>query len=263
MRAAAMAATLPILASVGCKGVPTKKSLSADEAASNGAIVQNEVTVSKPRKEKQTPKTKTDFAQLEVQMNHPEKAEKFYREAIELDAKYAPAYAGLAQLYHSKNQIEKAMEVVQTGLKKKPKASELWNELAMIKQTQKDPKAAIEAMRKAVEYSPDSDFYRTNLAGMLAYAGDYKESIALYSKVMPPAEARYKVAGAMYRNGHKSDSVAMLRSALLEDPNNQEIAKALSKLSMDSPIQQAAHTYAEPSPLPVEHQAPPPPKSVR
>ena len=133
----------------------------------------------------------------------------------------------------------------------------------MLRQTQKDPKGAIEAMRKAVEYSPDNNFYRSNLAGMLAYSGEYEEAVALYSKIMTPAEAQYKVAGAMYRNGKKAESIALLRSALKEDPRNEEIAKTLANLSTESPVQQASHSYAEPAALPVEHQAPPAPRGAR
>ncbi len=78
------------------------------------------------------PESYTKLGEMKLLIDKPREAESHYREALQLKPDYAPAYAGLSDLYETQGHIDKAVAVLQAGLKVKPTSSALKKKLARL-----------------------------------------------------------------------------------------------------------------------------------
>jgi len=78
------------------------------------------------------PETYTKMGEMKILINKPQEAETNYRAALKLKPGYAPAYAGLSDLYETQGHTDKAIAVLQAGLKVNPKSSALKKKLARL-----------------------------------------------------------------------------------------------------------------------------------
>jgi tetratricopeptide (TPR) repeat protein len=127
-----------------------------------------------------------------------------YQQAIKQDANYLPAYLGLAHLYITEEDYNRAFDTYHKAIQKRPQAPEAWYALGMCHARRKEWEPALAALKKAVELDPENREYTRTLGLCLARAGHSDESVACLTKVMNQAEAYFNV-GRMLHHLHKED----------------------------------------------------------
>ena len=88
--------------------------------------------------------------------NNFSEASKQYSKSIELNPKYVKPYRGLSDIYIKSGQFDKAIEILEAGLKKKPKSKSLKRKLSEAKKKLKEKsnnkvKSSIEEPKKQVD----------------------------------------------------------------------------------------------------------------
>jgi tetratricopeptide (TPR) repeat protein len=78
------------------------------------------------------PESHTKLGEMKLLIGKPREAETHYQEALKVKPGYAPAYAGLSDLYETQGHTDKAVAVLQAGLKVKPTSSALKKKLARL-----------------------------------------------------------------------------------------------------------------------------------
>jgi len=198
------------------------------------AFLEEQLENSKSEKAKPTPKLLVDMSHLELERNNPAAAEVYLKQAIDLDHKYVPAYVMLSKLRLKQRQPDKAMEVLNDGIRLRPKSAEIWNELGVVHATMGNYRAAVAAGETAVQRDPKNAIYITNLGGYHAMNGDYEKSYKAYLKNLPAWEAHYRVAVVQYSQGKPDQSVRELELALGADPGNGKCADFLKHIKGDA-----------------------------
>jgi Tfp pilus assembly protein PilF len=98
-------------------------------------------------------------------------AEKYLRQAIELDSLNLAAYSGLGGLYLSQKKLDQARTEFEAITARQPKSVAAWTMMGIIAQAQRDEKSARELFERAVEIDPEAAVAANNLAWIYATTG--------------------------------------------------------------------------------------------
>jgi len=182
-----LAITLSLLFGLyGCVSQPAAKVRTQDTAADED--------FEKGAKRKPTAKTMYALAKILAAQSRDAEAEVVLNRAIAADAHFLPAYCALAELQMRQRRIDKAIQVINAGLKQAPTEPILINDLGMCQLINGDPAAALTAFTCASGLAPDEHRYRSNMATALGLLGRYDEALELYLLVLSPADAHYNLA---------------------------------------------------------------------
>ena len=107
---------------------------------------------------------------------------------------YAPAYSELGELLIKDGRTSDAIRILQEGVVELPGSAFLLNDLGMCLLVAGDYIGASDRFHEAMDLDPAEATYTANLAMVTAIQGEYDEAVAIYSKVMPVAEAHSNVA---------------------------------------------------------------------
>lgn len=204
-----------------------------------GATIQKDVDLPK-----RTPKPATCVAMAECREREASRegitpveqeelrtgARKAYQQALEIDPKYLPAARGLAHLYMTTGDHERAVATYQKALKDHPKEAALWHELGLCHNTHKDWEPALACLHKAAELDPENHQFATALGYTLAQAGRYDESLACFQKTMGPAKAHYNLARMLHHDKRDDLCRQHLELALQADPQLTAARDLLARL---------------------------------
>ena len=149
------------------------------------------------------PESRLNLANLSLDAGNPTQAERYYREALERDPDFVPAYLNLSELYRGQGMARESTSLLRQGLDRQPEASALHHSLGLALVRQGDSDAALEALARAAELSPSVPRY------------SYVYGIALNS------------------TGKPAEAVSVLETAHASHPNNREILFALATLERD------------------------------
>lgn len=236
---------LVAVAALGCSSSDKKSGLaqSAKVRGGSSTLVEEEVKLTPRKKETPTNQMLVDFANFEITVKNYDKAVKLFEQALKKDKSYGPAYAGLARVYFEQQQPSKAMETLQRGLKRAPKSPEIWNEIGVAKAKAGDYRGGAEAIETALKHSPQNPNLTENLAGMVAMTGDFQRGFELYVKLLPAAEARYRLATIRESRGDRSGALADLQLALQADAQFQPAVEMFAALAArDDAVKPATFT---------------------
>ncbi|MCI0380963.1 MAG: tetratricopeptide repeat protein [Gemmataceae bacterium] len=201
-------------------------------------------TLSKPKEEvKRPPKAGTVAAlavmrereaektdDLSVQIRLRDKAREHYQEALKLDANCREAQLGLARVYMSLQDYERAQECYRKFLDKNPKDHGLWHDLGMCFNRQKQWTKACKCFEQALAIEPENRHYLQTLGFTLARAGEVDASVTVLTKAVGPALAHYHVARMMNHTGDKDRSRAHLQLALQHNPGLTQAEQLLDAI---------------------------------
>lgn len=237
---AAGVATLGV--SVGCSGGMKDMSFKSDPKlkAPGGMAVTEDIKLAKSVKRKPTAPMLCDFADATLAGKNFRKAEDFYKQALEIDKNCDRAYAGLGRVLGEQERTAAALDILKTGLDRCPKSAAIWNEVGVAKAKRGDLKNATIALRNAVNYEPHNTLYKANLGNMLATVGDSEAAYEYLSQTMTAAEARYRIAGILYSQGHADQSRHQLETALRMDPKNRPAAEMFQAMVGGKPNEEIA-----------------------
>jgi Flp pilus assembly protein TadD len=159
-----------------------------------------------------------------------EQARLAYQQAIQIDAKYGPAYQGLGRLYADTEDTAHAVETYQKGLKALPKEPALWYELGMCQARRKEWGPALDSLGKAAQLQPENHQYANALGYGLARAGRYDEALVSFQRVNGEGRAHYKLARMLQHLGQTDLARRHLELALEKDPRMAEAQSLLREL---------------------------------
>ena len=83
-------------------------------------------------------------------------AEKYYKDALKMEPKFARALSGLGKTYIATGRISKAIEVLEKAVKNSPNTAELYLDIADAYRLSGKYKKALDAYSKVIELAPDS-----------------------------------------------------------------------------------------------------------
>jgi tetratricopeptide (TPR) repeat protein len=187
-----------------------------------------------------------------LRQQQQDRARVAYQQAIRLDPKLISAYQGLAHLYIKMDDYDHAMATYQKALQISPSSHLLWYEMGMCSCRKKDFLRGAEALTRAVQLDPENRQYVDNLGYTLAHLGRYEESLAVFTKVQPPAKAHFRLALMLNHMNQTELCKYHLQLALQADPQMEEAENLLVKIVNGVPatgpseqqIQQASYQEA-------------------
>ena len=165
-------------------------------------------------------------------------ARDFYREAVELDPKFARAWANLgwthARDYQDgwsespEDSLDTALTLAKKASNLDPTSSQVHWVLGQVLLFRQEYERALEAVRKAIELSPGNADARILLARILAFSGDPKESIRLIEEAMRinpyyPMQYQMNAGIAYFASGDYVKAEAALVEAANRNPGAQRV----------------------------------------
>ncbi len=123
------------------------------------------------------PEAHGNLGNLALSRGDATRAEAAYRNAIALDARFAPAYANLADLYRAGRRDTDAERVLRDGLRHSPNAASLRAALGLALVRQGRKKEALAEFAAAVKAAPDETRHAYVYAVALADAGRRPEAV--------------------------------------------------------------------------------------
>jgi tetratricopeptide (TPR) repeat protein len=135
-----------------------------------------------------------------------------YRQAIELDPKYAYPWNGLGIVYHRQGRYEEAIATYRQAIELDPKDALPWNGLGIVYSNQDRHEEAIAAYRQAIELAPKFSPPWNGLGNVYRDQGQYDEATVAYRQAIDIARElgdRQTQAICLYNKGmallHLSD----------------------------------------------------------
>jgi tetratricopeptide (TPR) repeat protein len=159
-----------------------------------------------------------------------DEARRSYQKAIEIEPNASSGYLALGEYYMATDDLERALQVCQNGLKKQPKEPKLWSQQGFCQCRKKNWEAAVESFRKANQLDRDNREYATELGYCLARAGRVEESLACLTQVLGAAQAHYNVARMLERLNRPDLSKQHLQLALQVRPDLAPAQEMLARL---------------------------------
>jgi len=174
-----------------------------------------------------------------------QQARQSYQKALDLDAKYAPAYVALGESYAMTGERERCAAMFKKAQTLAPKDSNIPLKQGACLARAKDWDAAIECFTRAAQMDPDNKQAQKFLGLTLTRAGRYDEGFAALTKCMPEAEARYNLAKMLRHNQQAGAAEQQVRLALMADPTFQPAQMLLAEFHADADTGIRAAGYNE------------------
>jgi predicted CXXCH cytochrome family protein len=114
-------------------------------------------------------------------------AERAYREALNLDPTWVPAYANLADLFRRQNRDPEGEQILRAGIARLPQAAALYHSLGLLQVREKDTQAALASLRKAAELAPEEARYSYVYAVALHSTGRTREALTVVDEALKRA----------------------------------------------------------------------------
>jgi Tfp pilus assembly protein PilF len=216
------------LAGCASSGKPTALNAPPKIGSEHRTVADVDVIEDKPAKP--TPKSLVELGRLNAAAKKVDLAERMFNDALKLDKKYIPAYVSKAQLYFALNDEAKGTAALKKALSIDPNAPLVWNEIAIYRAKKQDFKGAIEAAERGLRTAPDSPLLLENLGGLYAVTGEFAQAYQVFCKAFSPAEAHYRIAGVMFKQGQRGESAEQLQLAVQQDPSHQPSIRMLKHL---------------------------------
>src|SRR5262249_27236180 len=176
-----------------------------------------------------------------------EEARRAYQHALKLDPHYLPAYKGLARMYETVEDHDRAGETFRRAAQLHPRDAELWDLLGMCHARHKDWQPALEAMQKAVELDPENRRFANDFGLCLARTEHYQDAFNVLKRYGGEANAHYNLARMLEHLGQIEPSKEHVRRALHLKPDLEGAQQLLSRLENPAAEESPA---SMPAPLP-------------
>ena len=145
-----------------------------------------------------------------------------YRQALELDPKYAAPWYGLGLVYRALGRHDEALAAHRKALELNPQLAAPWNGLGVVYRALGRNDEALAAYRKALELDPKLAVPWNGLGNVYYQQGRHDEAVAAYRKAIeldPKLASPWNGLGNVYSDlGRNEEASAACRKALELDP---------------------------------------------
>lgn len=152
------------------------------------------------------PETLVNLGNLYAAQGKPAEAEKAYRAALKLDDLWGPAYVNLADVLRETQRDQESELILQQGILKSPTTAALHYSLGLLKIREKNPPAALLALKRAHELAPSNSRFT------------------------------YVYALALAENGHTPQALDMIDRALNSAPSDRSLSSLREQLGRSTPV---------------------------
>jgi adenylate cyclase len=163
-----------------------------------------------------------------------EQARRMFEKAIEIEPKFADAYAGLGLTYYEQwvrlwsqdpQSLERAFELAKRAIALDDSRSAAYTLLSHVYLWRKQHAQAIAEQEKAIALNPNDAYGYADLAETLIWAGKPSEALGLVEKAMRlnphyPANFLYTLGSAYSRMERYEEAVAALKRVLTRSPDH-------------------------------------------
>ncbi len=175
-----------------------------------------------------------------VQDQYREDARRSYLKAIDVDARYLPAYQGLARLQEGCEDHAGAAATYEKARQLAPQDASLCYQQGLCYCRAKNWKAAVQTLRKACDMDPSNRQYSTTLGFTLARAGMYNDSFVVLSRQFGEATAHSDLARMLHHLNQPELARQQALLALTKDPSQQDARTLLASLEQRGAARQPA-----------------------
>jgi tetratricopeptide (TPR) repeat protein len=176
--------TVRVLAASTLADVPVERLEPSDRAAFERASGEY---LAAQRQNADDPGAHVNVGNFYAVQGQVDRAEHAYREALELDPNWIPAYVNLADLLRQAARDPEGEKVLRAGIARVPRAAALYHSLGLLQVRQKDLQAALASLRRAAELAPEETRYSYVYAVALHSAGRPREALAVADKALQRA----------------------------------------------------------------------------
>ena len=124
-----------------------------------------------------------------------------------MDANNVEAILGLARVYATLGDQERAVATYKKATAKHPKNGQVWYDVGMYHSRQRNYAAAVTNLQKALEYDPENRNYAKALAVCLAASGQIQQSQQVLTRLYGDAKAALNLARTLDRLGRTAQVV--------------------------------------------------------
>jgi predicted CXXCH cytochrome family protein len=105
------------------------------------------------------PEGRTNIGSLYLTLNNPDKAEAYFKAAIDIGPALAQAYVNLADLYRAQQREQEGKAILRLGLKQSENTAPIHHALGLLLVRQQKIDAALAELKQAAELAPDQSRY--------------------------------------------------------------------------------------------------------
>jgi Tfp pilus assembly protein PilF len=167
---------------------------------------------------------------------HRREAIGLYEKAREHDAEAIDYSRRLAVLYDQRGDVANAAREYHKAIADDPENPDLLNDFGYFHLTQGDLTAAETKFRSAISLEEDHQRAWTNLGIVLAYQGQYQESLAAFTRVVGPAAAHSNVGAILAKQGNTEQAKREFRQALVLNAGLEQPRAWLAQLEQSRPL---------------------------
>lgn len=181
----------------------------------------------------------------EVQARLRDDARRAYQEALKAEPDNLEALRGLARVYTSMGEYDRANETYKKALAKYPRDVTLWYDLGMMHDRRKDWPEGARCFYKALEIDPENQRCLKAMGFTLARAGQLDQSLFYLTRAMGSAVAAHTNVALMLIHLAEQEPAEQasrlelarqhLRVALQENPNYERARDLLASLEGTAP----------------------------
>jgi tetratricopeptide (TPR) repeat protein len=212
-------------------GEPEQKLSAVDREAFAKALAEY---VQAQRFNADRPEAQSNLGMLHAERGDIPGAEKALREALALDASFAPAAVNLADLYRSHGRDADAEKTLRAALANAPREATLHHSLGLTLARQKRTADAVAELGRAVQLAPDSARYVYVYAVALHSAGKVPQAIAELERAQrrfPGNQAVLEGLVAFERDrGNRAAAIGWATQLVALDPDNPQARRLLEAL---------------------------------
>jgi len=182
-------------------GVPPLPLTTSERAPLEGAIADHLATL---EHNADRASAHTELGALYASQGKLQQSEDAYRQAINMDRGYVPAYANLADILRHSGRDQEAAAVLERGLAVRPEAAELHHAQGLLRVRSRDMRAALASLERALSRAPEN------------------------------ARFAYVYAIALNSTGDRPLALGVLREANAAHPYDRDILLALVTLNVEA-----------------------------
>ena len=157
-----------LLAEVPLDQIPSSESHQLQQA--------NEEFLAAQRYNADDPSAQVNLGNFYTAQGKTELAEQAYRQALDLEPNWVPAYVNLADLYRQTGDDPEAEKLLHLGITRVPQAADLYHSLGLVQVRLKNRSAAMRSLQRAAELAPDEPRYSYVYAVALQDTGKTAEA---------------------------------------------------------------------------------------